>query len=276
MKIKILGSGGFLPIPRAGCRCKICNQARRKGWPLKRHGPALFIEEISTLIDTPEDINDSLNFNKIEKIENIFYTHWHPDHTLGFRIVESLQENEFFTKKKKPINIHIPAYDFNNFKKFVPGLWYFETKGYIKIKKITPKGIQIKNILIKPVRLNNSTFSAYHLKQGKKQVLLCPDHSMDLPIKKEFQKIDILVMNMGFFEDNVKGAKILPANHRIRQFTGFDRDNLRIIKALNPNAVFFVHIEDKYNRTNSDLIKLQKKYQDYNIKFAVDAESINI
>jgi len=276
MQLVVLGSGGFLPIPRAGCHCRICKSARQNGWPIKRHSPAIYLKEIKGLFDTPEDINDTLNFNQIDVVENIFYTHWHPDHTLGFRVVEILQENEFFKNKKKPINVYIPAYDYNNLKKFIPGLWYFETKGYITIKKLTETGVRIKGVQVKPLRLRGVTFSAYLLQQDKKKILLCPDHAKELPLKDEFREADLLIMNMGYFENNLKGAKQLPFRHRIRQFTSFDKDNLRIIKALKPRLTVFNHIEDKYNRTNTDLKKLEKVYRHFNVRFSVDGMKIKI
>ena len=82
-------------------------------------------------------------------------------------------------------------------------------------------------------------------------------------------------MNLGFFENNLRGEKIMPKGHRLLNFTGFVKDNLRIIELLKPKKTILVHIEEKYNRSNKDLLNLEKKYKKLNIKFAVDGLKIN-
>lgn len=90
MKAIVLGSGGCTPIPRPGCTCPVCEEARHKGIPFARGGPSFFLENINALFDTPEDILHQLNRERIQKVDYIFYTHWHPDHTMGMRVVEQM------------------------------------------------------------------------------------------------------------------------------------------------------------------------------------------
>lgn len=45
MRFTILGSGGAIRIPRAGCTCSICEEARQKGFPYKRLGQSLFLHD---------------------------------------------------------------------------------------------------------------------------------------------------------------------------------------------------------------------------------------
>ena len=91
MNVIILGSGGCVSTPRACCSCRVCTEARQKGFPYARTGCSLFIKDANILIDTPEDINASLNNAGIQKIEHILYSHCDPDHTMGMRIVEQLK-----------------------------------------------------------------------------------------------------------------------------------------------------------------------------------------
>ncbi|MFH0978022.1 MAG: hypothetical protein V1837_01840 [Candidatus Woesearchaeota archaeon] len=56
MKIILLGTAGVVPIPRLGCSCEICLEARKKGIPYSRTGTSLFVEDIDLLFDTPEEI----------------------------------------------------------------------------------------------------------------------------------------------------------------------------------------------------------------------------
>lgn len=91
MKIKIIGSGGCVSTPRPCCDCRVCKEAREKGFPYARTGCSIYIEEIETLIDTPEDINYALNHANVSKVEQVLYSHADPDHTMGMRVFEQLK-----------------------------------------------------------------------------------------------------------------------------------------------------------------------------------------
>jgi len=53
MRVKIIGSGGCVSIPRPCCKCRVCKEAREMGFPYARTGASLFIEGENILIDTP-------------------------------------------------------------------------------------------------------------------------------------------------------------------------------------------------------------------------------
>ncbi|WP_461257593.1 MBL fold metallo-hydrolase, partial [Treponema sp. R80B11-R83G3] len=133
-------SGGCVSIPRALCKCKVCVEARQKGIPYSRCGCSLFLEDVSLLIDTPEDINIALNNAKIDYLDYILYSHWDPDHTLGMRIIEQLRlEWLDFYENKRPDN-PIIIYASNGVMQDVNGirnihgsfLDYYEHMGLIK------------------------------------------------------------------------------------------------------------------------------------------------
>jgi len=75
MKFIIIGSGGCVSIPRALCQCKVCVEAREKGKPYSRCSSSLYFEDISLLIDTPEDINIALNNANIKSVDYLLYSH---------------------------------------------------------------------------------------------------------------------------------------------------------------------------------------------------------
>ena len=69
MKFRIIGSGGMYPTPLADCHCKVCESARSGNKYDIRSMPALYIEDIKLLIDTPEDIFNTISSNKIEVLK---------------------------------------------------------------------------------------------------------------------------------------------------------------------------------------------------------------
>jgi len=77
-------------IPKPLCRCRVCDEARKKGVPYERKGPAAFIHDINLLIDTPAEIACQLNQSQIEHIDYLLFTHLDPDHVEGFRVVEQI------------------------------------------------------------------------------------------------------------------------------------------------------------------------------------------
>lgn len=267
MKIKVLGSGGAFRIPRAGCNCKICKEARKKKGRYERLGQSIYINSI--LFDTPEDINEELNKSKIDKVDYIFFTHWHPDHTNGYRIVEVLRNNRFSSKLKKPIIIYMTRKQIKDFKKYVPGLFYYKKIGFIKIIE-NDKEIKINNLLIKPFSVNNFMYG-YILIQNGKKVVYCPCHSKFIKKDKELLNSDLLLINCGIFEDKLKYSNKLP--DKFRENTLFS-DNLKLIKELKPRKTILLHIEEQWQRSYDDYCKLEKRYKD--LRFAYDGMEIVI
>ena len=77
-------------IPKPLCRCRVCQEAREKGVPYARAGPAAFLHDINLLIDTPAEIVGLLNRSPIRRVDYLTFTHLDPDHVEGFRVVEQL------------------------------------------------------------------------------------------------------------------------------------------------------------------------------------------
>ena len=122
--LTILGSGGAMPTPRPFCQCKTCEKARKIGEPYKRNSCSLFVNDINTVIDCGEDIADSLNRRDIKQVDNLFITHWHPDHTFGFRPILEANFDFRANKPKKAINVYIPKKVFETLKQRFPAIDY--------------------------------------------------------------------------------------------------------------------------------------------------------
>ena len=89
MRVEILGSGGAATIPRPGCTCRVCVEARAKGGRYARTGPSTFVHGPNIVFDTPEESKLQLERAGIGEIAACFYSHWHPDHTMGRRVWET-------------------------------------------------------------------------------------------------------------------------------------------------------------------------------------------
>src|SRR3989338_3801760 len=177
MKFKILGSGGAMPVPRPFCQCKLCNLARKNS-KYKRNSCSAFIEDIKTLIDCPEDIGDSLNRRNVKQVDNLFITHWHPDHTFGLRYVLESNFNFRTNKADKTTKVYIPKKVFETLKQRFPVIEYYfnvQKTGALHIIEDGDK-IKIRDVSISVVgyKGKESDVYAYLIESKAKKVLYAP------------------------------------------------------------------------------------------------------
>jgi phosphoribosyl 1,2-cyclic phosphate phosphodiesterase len=268
MKLVILGSGGGLPTPRSFCQCVLCKKARKCGEPYKRNSSSLFIEDDNVVIDCGEDIGDSLNRRNIKKVEHLFITHWHPDHTFGLRVI--LESNYDFIQRraKKQINLYIPKNVFKSLKKNFSVIKYYINVQKTAVLHLLEDGdcVDFKNVKLTAVgyTYKKSNTYAYLIEQNNKRVLYAPCDTVSFKRYSEFENLDLLVNECGVFSD---------ADYEI----SFD-DLLVILKKITPKKIIFTHIEeiDLNNFGWSHLDKTKRKYPDVNFEFAYDGMEILI
>ncbi|HEY0810917.1 MAG TPA: MBL fold metallo-hydrolase [Longimicrobiales bacterium] len=84
MKLRFLGTGTSFGIPVIGCSCDACTSTDRRD-QRTRHGALLQSDdgERTVLIDTPPELRLQLLAAGVSKIDAVWYTHGHADHTHG-------------------------------------------------------------------------------------------------------------------------------------------------------------------------------------------------
>lgn len=276
MEVTILGSGGIESVPKPCCTCDRCKEATEKKGKFLRTGPALFINSANVLIDTPEEIRLQLIREKISKVDAIFYTHWHPDHTMGVRIIEQINKDYHTDKPKfKPIDVYISKDQLNLMNKFLirKGLFdFYESQGLMKKHFLKDReSVKFGEIEIEAVQFPKSTAFYYLIKEKNKKIIYMPCEIQEIKELEKLKNADYLIVHFSWFKEKRICLEFpwrfseVPVE-RILEFA----------KNLSIKNIIFIHIDECHDKTSSELKKLEQKYKDYNVKFAFDGMKIKL
>lgn len=286
LRFKILGSGGCTSIPRACCNCNICTEARLKGEPYKRTGCSLYLYNLNMLIDTPEDVNYQLNRDSIDNVDNILYSHWDPDHTLGMRIIEQLRLNwlDYFRNIdcSKSINIYALNDVFSEIKaiknKFGSYLDYYSKLNLCSINEIPSNGyVNLDNIKITfiPI-LSNCTSTAFVFEQLDKKIIYAPCDNKPFPNSTIFMNADIAILGGYIPNEYFKNNIYIPMGNEIYSAMFTIDEIIEIKNKYNIKKVILTHLEENWGKSYYDYSRLEASLKEHNIYFAYDGMEINI
>ena len=265
MEITILGSGGAINTPRAFCQCKMCNEAREKGVPYSRNGPSAYFKEINTIIDTPEDIQHSINRENIKEIENVFITHWHPDHVYGLRFILESYYDWAERKPLKKINLYVPKEIYPGLKEIYGTLDYhtniMKLVNLIIVEDFIP--FEINDSKITPISYDNSkeTFG-YLIETERKRIFYSPCDTISFSRFDLIENLDLWITEVGIWRLNEEINEVLHT------------DVIKRIEKVKPKKSILVHIEEVDKKSFDTLKELEKEYS--NIFFSHDGLKIII
>lgn len=265
MRLLILGSGGCQPPPRPGCMCRVCKEARDRGVPYYRTGPSLYLPEQNILFDVPEEIREQLNRERVGHIKHVFISHWHPDHTMGIRIFETMNYSFGIKPSQKSI-LFVSKETAKSLAKFLPSfISLYEKRKIIETRNIKEgETIEFENLEITPYTIPKSDTFIFKLREGEKVAIYAPCDIGNFPLRKELMKPDLLILHLGYFKE------IVPPTLEISEEEESFDDNLRLIKRLEAKKAIFMHIEEDWDRSFDDYRRMEYQLKEFNIKFAYD------
>lgn len=282
MKFIITGSGGCVCTPKPLCQCNVCVEAREKGYPYKRCGCSLFLEDASLLVDTPEDIAVAINNSDLRQIDNILYSHWDPDHTLGMRVMEQLRLEwlDYYDKikPKSPINIYAEAgvmADINQISsKYGSLLDYYEHMGLIT-RNIVGSSIEINGIKVTFVPVQRSkAVSIFVFESGGKKLVYAPCDCMPFPSDNIIRNADMLIIGNTYIGNVLKNGRVITSAHPLNDELHSMGDVLKIVEEMGIKKTVITHIEEDWGKSYLDYLELEKEY--LNLKFAYDGMTIEL
>ncbi|SHI61225.1 MBL fold metallo-hydrolase [Lutispora thermophila] len=138
----------------------------------------MYLYDIHAVFDTLECISEELNSFDIYSVSYIFYTHFHPDHTMDCRIIEEIREEK--ADKLDPIIVNHPKSGIDiSFNKRTPILNLFEQAGYRTLN--SDETIKGNDILVMQITLDNKFACGYLIEKNNKKLFYCPCHAMHIP-----------------------------------------------------------------------------------------------
>lgn len=283
MKVEFLGTGGAGTIPKPGCACRVCVQARVKGLPYSRSGPSLFVHGPNILIDTPEEIKDQLNRSQITSLSACLYSHWHPDHVMGRRVWEMNLDPYHWPPRHKQVDIYLPQQVAQDFCRQL-GTWnhlaYLQKLRLVHLIKLNDgDSITLGGVNIFPFRLAEDYVYAFLFEDGRKRLLIAPDELFGWEPPAQAQGVDLAVIPMGLIElDYFTGERRLPQNHPVLKKEATFPQTLEIARRLNASRVIITHIEEMNGLSYDDLQRVAEKLQaeGLNLTFAYDTMMVEV
>ncbi len=287
MRIEFLGTGGATTTPRPSCQCRVCVEARERGVPYSRTGPSLFVHGPDVLIDTPEESNLQLNRAGIERIAGCFYSHWHPDHTMGRRVWETRNiDLRGYPAENDRTNIFLPAQVAQDFPERLGLQEHFEfmtRQGTVQVIELQDGiSVELSGVDITPFRLAEDYVYAFVLADDQTKMLLAPDelHGWSPEMAPlDLTNLDLAVLPMGVTEFDVfTGERLIHPEHRVLELEMTFARTLDVVRALGARHTILTHIEEMEQLSYDDLKRLERspELSSLNITFAWDTMIVDV
>jgi phosphoribosyl 1,2-cyclic phosphate phosphodiesterase len=287
MRVEILGSGGAATIPRPGCACPVCVEAREKGGRYARTGPSVFVRGPNVVFDTPEESKLQLDRAGIREIAACFYSHWHPDHTMGRRVWET-RNGDFRTwprEAKRPLvtDVYLPQQVAADFRVFLGGMAHLEflrERGWIRIHELEDgETVTLGDVEILPFRLAEDYVYAFELRENGRRLLLAMDELNGWVPPAAVRGCDLAVIPMGICEfDPITGERRIHPEHPVLRYEATFEETLAIVDVLEAGRVVLDHVEEMDGLGYDELLALERRLQDEGrpVEFAYDGMTVDV
>ncbi|MDW8569065.1 MBL fold metallo-hydrolase [Staphylococcus shinii] len=276
MKIEFSGTAGGVP--------SLYKSVSQHKDTVQRTGPAIYIHDLQLLIDTSEDIFYQLRRSQIYDIKYGLYSHWHPDHTMGLRIWETLNY-DFINKipQSKMSKIYITKQQKADFKKYL-GHWdhlnYLSEIGVIEKEVLENNStINIKDVSIEWVQLAEEIAFGFYIIANTQRILIIPDEIKNYKPSQKVKEVDVAILPFGSNEVNpVTHERILEAG--ILDGLGETRfdESVALAREINTKHTYFTHIEatESLNKSQLMMLEQQLKQSGLDVTIAYDGLIIQI
>ncbi len=265
----------------------MCVEAREIGGRSVRTGPSAFVHGPNILFDTPEESKLQLERAGIGEINACFYSHWHPDHTMGKRVWET-RNGDFRTwprEAKQPLvtDIYLPQQVAADFRKWLGSMEHLEfmrERGWIRIHELADgETVEIGGVTVRPFRLAEGYVYAFELTDGDRRLLVAMDELNGWTPPDDVMGCDLAVLPMGICEfDLFTGDRLIHEEHPVLVFEATFAETLGIVDALDTGQVVLSHVEEMDCISYTELLRVEERLQreGRNVTFAWDGMTIEV
>lgn len=266
LELVVLGSGGAYPTPMPGSDRPVDIEAREKGIPYARTGPSVFLRGPDILFDTPEESRVQLSREGITRVNACFYSHWHPDHTMGRRVFESLGYSEQRDPNARlATDVYLPqqvAEDARTRLALRDHLAFMEEQGFVRVHVLTDgESVQIGEgadaVAVTPFRVAEDYVYAFLIEAREHRILIAMDELVGWtpPAPNILGPLDLAYLPIGIFAFHPRtGERRIPADHPLLQEEATFDDTIAIARQLDAREIVLGHIEAPDGFGHDDLL----------------------
>lgn len=261
----MLGSGGAVTIPRPGCGCPVCVEARREGPPYARSGPSVFVHGPDVLIDTPEEAKQQLNRSQVTRIAAGLYSHWHPDHTAGRRVWETRNfDFRSWPRRAETTPLYVPEpvwVDFEHHYGLADQFRFMERQGSVRLIRVgEDEPFPIGEVTVTPIPLGAENAYAFLFEDGRSRILIAMDETQRWQ-PRELGPLDLALIPIGVFEHHpFSGERLIPEEFCVPPVakTRYEQA-LAMLRTLAPRRAVLSHVEEMERLSHDELLELGRR-----------------
>ncbi len=237
MRVIILGCATSTGVPIVGCSCEVCTSKNPKN---QRTRCSVYIEALGKhiLIDTSTDMRFQALRHKLTKIDAVFYTHSHADHTHG---IDDLRTYNFINKTVIPCyaNAETASNLRSNFSYIFDESYSAGGKPKLELNEIN-SAINLDGVKVKPINIGHAKWAILGYRIGNMAYLTdcsaIPEESLP-----DLEDLELLIISALRYRPH-------PAHFNVEQA-------IEAVKLLNPKCAVFTHMghELDYDKLSSEL-----------------------
>ncbi|MGB3331116.1 MAG: MBL fold metallo-hydrolase [Thermomicrobiales bacterium] len=263
LELEVLGSGGAYPTPMPGTNRPVSVEALAHGSPDARTGPSLFLHGPDILFDTPEESRIQLARAGIGRVNACFYSHWHPDHTMGRRVFEMLGSPDLRDRAHRHITeVYLPqqvAADARTRLALWDHLAFMESQGFVRVHVVDDGervriGEGLDAVAVTPFRVAEDYVYAFLVEGREHRVLIAMDELVGWT-PPALGPLDLAWLPIGIFEFHPRtGERRIPADHPLLREEATYADTIAIARQLDARRIVLGHIEAPDGFTHDELL----------------------
>jgi len=241
----------------------------------------MFLHDANMLFDTPEEIAAELESAGIQRVDHLFYTHWHPDHTLGARVLEIMntrwtEKPEWRMAPSRTTDVHMPGQVHGEImSRLGPFFEFWQHLGIANVRQmagpVQAGGVRVEAVVFRSVHRTLTHSTAYVISSEGKKAVYAPCDITPFPEDSRFEGCDMMMLQAGWHGPEMAERARNGPHYEI----SLD-EILAVAERYRPGRIIQTHIGDDLGLLPADIEGLEREHADIGLEFARDGMDILI